>query len=98
MNPRRLIIPVYIVLMAALALAAGSWFMDAKAEYAQLKQAEAANRQTLADAKARLLEQERILQRLRNDPAYVEKVIRKRLGYARPGTDTTMEIIFRFED
>ena len=93
MNLRRLIIPVYVALMATMALAAGSWFLEAQAEYRQLKQTEASNRQLLADAKARLQEQERILQRLRTDPAFVEKVIRKRLGYARPG-----EVIFRFED
>jgi len=93
MNLRRLIIPVYVALMATMALAAGSWFLEAQAEYRQLKQTEAANRQLLADAKARLLEQERILQRLRTDPAFVEKVIRKRLAFARPG-----EVIFRFED
>ncbi len=93
MNLRRLIIPVYVALMATMALAAGSWFFEAQAEYKQLKQTEAANRQLLADAKARLQEQERILQRLRTDPTFVEKVIRKRLGFAKPG-----EVIFRFED
>lgn len=93
MNLRRLIIPVYVVLMAAMALAAGSWFLEARAEYRQLKHTEAANRQILADAKARLQEQEVILQRLRTDPSFVEKVIRKRLGFAKPG-----EVIFRFED
>jgi cell division protein DivIC len=93
MNARRLIIPIYVVLMAVLALAAGSWFLEARAEYDQLKQTELANRRTLAEARARLQEQERILQRLRNDPTFVDKVIRKRLGYARPD-----EIIFRFED
>ncbi|MBP9914392.1 MAG: septum formation initiator family protein, partial [Opitutaceae bacterium] len=34
-----------------------------------------------------------ILDRLRNDPEYVEKVIRRRVGYAKPD-----EFIFRFED
>ena len=93
MNLRRLIVPVYVVLMTAMALAAGSWFLEARAEYRQLKQTEATNRQVLAEAKARLQEQERILQRLRTDPTFVEKVIRKRLGFAKPD-----EVIFRFED
>ncbi len=93
MNLRRLIIPVYVALMAAMALAAGSWFLEAQAEYRQLKHTEATNRQLLAEARARLQEQERILQRLRTDPYFVEKAIRKRLGFAKPG-----EVIFRFED
>jgi cell division protein FtsB len=41
----------------------------------------------------RLKSQERVLDRLRNDPAYVDRVIRKKLGYAKPD-----EFIFRFED
>jgi cell division protein FtsB len=33
-----------------------------------------------------------MLERLRSDPAYVEMVIRRRMGYAKPD-----EFIFRFE-
>jgi cell division protein FtsB len=40
-----------------------------------------------------LHDQEIVLQRLRTDPAYVEKVIRRKLGYAKPD-----EFIFRFEN
>jgi len=47
----------------------------------------------LAEAREKLREQERILERLRTDPAYVEKVIRRRMFYAKPD-----EYIFRFED
>lgn len=93
MNTRRLITSLYVVLIGGLGLAAGALFFDARAQYRQLKQAEAVSRQRLAEAEARLREQEKILERLRTDRDYVEKVIRKRLGYARPG-----ELIFRFED
>jgi cell division protein FtsB len=41
----------------------------------------------------KLNEQEKILQRLRTDPDYVEMVIRRRLGYAKPD-----EYIFRFAE
>jgi cell division protein DivIC len=34
-----------------------------------------------------------MLHRLRHDPVYIERAIRQRLGYARPG-----ELVFRFED
>jgi cell division protein DivIC len=40
-----------------------------------------------------LKEQEKILQRLQNDPAYVEKIIRQRLHYAKPD-----EFIFNFRE
>ena len=68
-------------------------FVDARAEYNRLRQIEAVNRQRLADAQARLQEQERILERLRTDPAYVEKVIFRRRGYAKPD-----QIIFDFRN
>lgn len=93
MNSRRIFTATYIVLLAAFVLAAGAWFVDAHAEYRQLKLAEAAHEQSLADARKRLAEQQKILERLRNDPAFVEKVIRERLKFVRPG-----EVVFRFED
>jgi cell division protein FtsB len=91
-NWRRLIITLYVVLFAGLGVGAGALFLDARAEYVLLKQAEADGQRRLAEAQTRLAEQERILQRLRTDPDFVEKVIRQRLGYAKPG-----EYIFRFE-
>lgn len=93
MNPRRLIILVYVLLLVAFSIGAGAVWLDARAQYRQLKQAEAAHRQKLAEAQERLREQERILQRLKSDPEYVEMVIRQRLKYARPG-----EQIFRFPE
>jgi len=45
------------------------------------------------ELEARLREQEIVLERLRSDPAYVEKVIRRRLGYAKPD-----EFVFRFPE
>ncbi len=64
-----------------------------QAEYARMLQIEAQTRQRLAEIEVRLAEQETVLERLRNDPAYVELVIRRRLGYAKPE-----EFIFRFQD
>jgi cell division protein DivIC len=92
-NSGRLITLVYVILLTALGLGAGALFLDARAEYNQLKQVEAANRRRLAETEARLREQERVLERLRTDPAYVEKVIFQKLHYARPG-----DVIFRFEN
>ena len=42
---------------------------------------------------ARLQAQQKILERLRNDPVYVEKVLRDRWHYAKPG-----EVIYRFPE
>ena len=93
LNTRPLITRLYVVLLRGLGLGAGALLLDARAQYKQLKQTEAISRQRLAEAEARLREQKKILERLRTDPDYVEKVIRKRLGYARPG-----EVIFLFPD
>ncbi len=92
MNSRRLIAALYFVLLTGVGIWVGGMFLEARAEYLQLKQTQAASQAKLAAKEAELREQERILERLRTDPAFVEKVIRKRLGYARPG-----EVIFRFD-
>ena len=75
-----------------MAVGAGFFFLQTKREYQLLLRSEAESRQQLAEAQLKLREQETILERLRNDPAYVEMVIRRRLGYAKPD-----EMIFRFE-
>jgi len=64
-----------------------------RAEYALVQQQEAQARQRLIEVETRLAEQEIVLDRLRHDPAYVERVIRSRLGYSKPE-----EFVFRFQD
>ncbi|MCX6951475.1 MAG: septum formation initiator family protein [Verrucomicrobia bacterium] len=93
MNSRQLIAGLYVILFLGFGVGAGVLFFDARAEYNQLKLAEAASRQKLAAEEARLVAQQKILDRLRTDPAYVEKVLRARWGYARPG-----EVIYRFPE
>ncbi len=93
MNLRRFIVSLYLVLFVGVGVASGVFFWQARAEYEQLKQQEASSRRRLAETEAKLREQEKIIDRLQNDPAYVEKVIRRRLHYAKPE-----EFIFRFED
>jgi cell division protein DivIC len=92
-NSRRLILSLYVLLFAGLSVGGGYLFLDARHEYSRLMQVEASNRQRLADAQERLKDQQRELERLRNDPAFVDGVIRKKLGYAKPD-----EFIFRFDD
>lgn len=91
MNPRRIIIIVYAVVLAAFSIGGAAVLLDARAQYRQLQQIEAANRQRLAAAQAHLREQELVLQRLKTDPEFVERAIRERLKYAKPG-----ERIYRF--
>lgn len=93
MNLRQLIFGLYILLIVGLGLAGSVLFKDAHDEYSRLEEIEAADRRRLFEAQARLREQEMVLDRLRHDPAFVDKVIRIRLGYAKPE-----EFVFRFED
>jgi cell division protein DivIC len=92
-NYRHVILGLYLLLFVGLGVAGGYLFLDARHEYNRLIQVEDANRQRLAEVQERLKTQVRVLDRLRNDPAYVDGVIRKKLGYSKPD-----EFIFRFED
>jgi cell division protein DivIC len=92
-NYRQVILSLYLLLFAGLGVTGGILFLDAQAEYSRLAQVEASNRIRLSEAQERLRSQEKVLERLRTDPTYVDKVIRKRLGYAKPD-----EFIFRFEE
>ena len=93
MNSRQFITSLYLVLLAGLCIGAGALFLEASADYDRLKQTEAASERRLAEAKARLAQQEIILKRLRTDPDYVARVVRERLHFSKPG-----EQIFRFEN
>ncbi len=64
-----------------------------RAEYERVREVEVQTRRRLAEVETRLAEQEVVLERLRTDPAYVEMVIRRRLGYAKPD-----EFVFRFDE
>ena len=94
MNSRRLIVLLYVVLLTGFGAGAGALLLESQAEHDKLKQDQAASIAKLTAAKVRLQEQQRILERLHSDPIFVEKVIRKELGYARPGVG---EVIFRFD-
>ncbi len=90
---RKILLTLYVLLIAGIGVTGAYLFLDARAEYNRLEQVEAQNKRRLAEAQQRLADQQRVLERLRTDPAFVDKVIRKKLGYAKPD-----EFIFRFED
>lgn len=93
MNLRRFITALYLVLIGGIGVAAGVFFVEARQEYVRLTSIQAESRRRVAEAELRLKYQEKVLERLNSDPAYVEKVIRRKLGYARPD-----EFVFRFEN
>lgn len=93
MNLRRLIVVLYLLLFVGIAIGSGVFFWRSREEYQHLRKAEQMAQVRLAEAQQKLKEQETVLERLRNDPAYVEMVIRRHLGYAKPG-----EKIFLFSD
>lgn len=93
LTARRVIIWIYAGLFVGVGLLSGVFFFQTYQEYAQLRRVEADTRQRLARAEQRLKDQELVLERLRNDPAFVEKIIRLQLRYAKPS-----ELIFRFEE
>lgn len=89
---RRFIVMLYLLLFVSAAVASTAFFLQTRAEYLQLKEVQRVTAGRLAVATTKLHEQEETLRRLREDPAYIEMVIRRRLGYARAD-----ELIFRFE-
>jgi cell division protein FtsB len=91
-NARRIVNLLYAVVLLAIGLGAGRLFYDARVEYNHLQRAQTDLRRRLADAKTRLAEQERALERLKTDPAYVQKTLRQ-YNYAKPD-----EFILRFPD
>jgi cell division protein FtsB len=95
MNYERLMSSVYKLLLAGVVVFAGYclWQLwGLHQEHARLLQVETDMRTRLADEQKKLRDNQRTLERLRTDPEFVDMVIRRRLGYAKPG-----ELIFRFE-
>jgi cell division protein DivIC len=88
---RKVILGVYLAIFAALSATAGLYFVNMREQYGLLKSREAQDQRRLDEIERTLAEQERTLTRLRTDPAYVERVIRRNLGYAKPN-----EVIFTF--
>jgi cell division protein DivIC len=89
----RFILVLCAVLAVGILSGLGVVLSQTRAEQARMTELEASTRRRLAEVELRLAEQQSVLDRLHGDPAYVETVIRRRLGYARPE-----EFVFRFEE
>jgi len=92
-NYSKLILGLYAVLFAAIAVWAAAFFVQMHRDLTALRIQETANQRRLAEAEARLQAQEKYLDQLRHDPALVERLIRQKLGYVR-----AQEFVFRFEE
>lgn len=68
-------------------------FQQTRREHATIQNRQAFYEQRVAEAETKLKEKEEMLRRIHHDPAYVERVIRQRLGYVKPD-----EILVRFEE
>ncbi len=93
MNSRRLLLALFLLLLATLAAAVALFFVNTRQEYVRLRTMNLETKRHLEEAEAQLRQQQVVLNRLKTDPAYVERVIRGQLGYAKPD-----EWIFRFDD
>ena len=93
MNLSKFINGLFVVLFAGIMLWAVTAFVGMQREL-KAKQADLATKQRqLAEAEARLKAQTEYLDRLRHDPALVERLIRQKLAYAKSD-----EFVFRFEE
>ena len=93
MNLSKLINGFFAVLFTAIALWAAAFFVQMHRELKTLRAQEEGNRRRLEVAESKLKEQEQYLERLRTDPALVERIIRQKLGYAKGD-----EFVFRFQE
>ena len=93
MNFSKLILGIYGALFVGVALWGITFFVQMQRDLTTLRLLESVNQRRLDEATARLQVQEKYLDRLQHDPALVEQIIRRKLGYAR-----TQEFVFRFED
>jgi len=84
MKLRRFVTMLYWMLFCAGVVGAGGFFWQTRQEYQNLRTQELGVQARLEESQQRLRDQERTLERLRSDPEYVERVIRQRLGYAKP--------------
>jgi cell division protein DivIC len=92
MTFRRSVAAFYALLFVALTHYAGLFFVRTHAEMRALQDREDENRRQLAELKRTSVDHKVMLDRLNHDPAYIERVIRERLGYARPD-----ETVIRFD-
>ena len=87
---------IFFVVATAVMLVLAAYFMWQYSELRRENKELVRNREQLSlrysETNEKLMESQRILERLRTDPEFVEMIIRRRLGYAKPD-----ELIYNFE-
>jgi cell division protein FtsB len=81
LSPRALGVAALAVLTLGLAVYGGNQVL----RVSQLRRELEATERDIVTLRARADELSRTIERLRNDPAYIEKLAREELGYVRPG-------------
>ncbi len=81
-----------LVMMVTVSFFAGI-LIKTHREFAQFEERERRIEAELAQARKTFSQQEAYYHRLLNDPEFLERIARERLGYARPD-----ELVFRFSD
>ena len=89
----RALLLIMVGVLVVLAVFLGSLMVQAYREYQNFKSRELRIEAKLTQARKEFEHKEAYLARLLDDPEFLERVVRERLGYARPD-----EVLFRFSD
>jgi len=84
MGKRRFLAGIFLALFAGLTVVSAAFFWENRKELQRYREVEVSNQQTLERKQAELKAQETRLERLRNDPVYVERELRRGMNYAKP--------------
>lgn len=89
----RALVLMLIGMLCVLVVFFGSLVLKTHREYQNFKERENRIEVKLIQARKEFAHKEAYLSRLLDDPDFLERVVRERLGYARPD-----ELLFRFSD
>jgi cell division protein FtsB len=88
----KLLVGGLVVLLALTAVLSATVILQARRELVNLRREEQVVRDQLKQVQLQLDQRQETLDRLENDPAFLEREVRQRLGYAKPN-----ELIYRFD-
>jgi cell division protein DivIC len=88
----KLLVGGLAVLLALTGVLSAALILQARRELLHYNQKEQGLRDQLKDLQLQLQQRQESLERLENDPAFLEREVRQRLGYSKPD-----ELIYRFD-
>ena len=86
------VIGVLVLLLMAVSIAFGTVLLQTYREYRHLQRREASLQSELVELRQQQHRQEEYLRLMLEDPAFMERVVREKLGYVRPD-----ETVFLFD-